>query len=72
MVANTTKQFTNSAREFSASKDGLRFSIAEALVVQNLAQKIVVSFFKKINKPAKPSKAFNTEEEAIIPNITTN
>lgn len=65
MVAHTTTQFTNDAREFSASKEGLRFSIAEALVVKNLAQKILVSFYLKINKPPKPSKAFNTEDEAI-------
>ena len=65
MVADSTTQFTNSAREFSASKEGLRFSIAEALVIQNLAQKILVSFYLKINKPAKPSKAFNSEEDAI-------
>ena len=65
MVAETTTQFTNDARDFSASKEGVRFSIAEAFVVQNLAQKILVSFYLKINKPAKPSKAFNSEEDAI-------
>ncbi|MES2761641.1 MAG: hypothetical protein V4677_05520 [Bacteroidota bacterium] len=65
MVADSSTQFTSDARDFSASSEGLRFSIAEAILVKNLAQRIVVSFYLKINKPAKPSKAFNTEEEAI-------
>ncbi|MES2515041.1 MAG: hypothetical protein V4580_12900 [Bacteroidota bacterium] len=65
MVAGSTTQFTSDARDFSASREGLRFSIAEAMLVKNLAQRIIVSFYLKINKPAKPSKAFNTEEDAI-------
>jgi hypothetical protein len=65
MVAGSTTQFTSDARDFSASREGLRFSIAEAMLVKNLAQRIIVSFYLKINKPNKPSRAFNTEEDAI-------
>lgn len=65
MVADSTTQFTSDARDFSASKEGLRFSIAEAMVVKNLAQRLIVSFYLKFNKPSVPSKAFDTEEEAI-------
>jgi hypothetical protein len=65
MVAENTAQFTNAAREFSASKEGLRFSIAEALVVKNLAQRIIVNFYIKINNPSVPNKAFDNEDEAI-------
>jgi hypothetical protein len=65
MVADSTTQFTSDSREFSASKEGLRFSLAEALVVKNLAQKLIVNFYLKFNNPSVPSKAFNTEDEAI-------
>ena len=65
MIADSTTQFTNDARGFSASKEGLRFSTAEALVVKTLAQRLVVNFYLKINKPSVPSKAFDTEESAI-------
>ena len=65
MVADSTTQFTNDARSFSASKEGLRFSLAEALVVKTLAQRLVVNFYLKINKPSVPSKAFDSEESAI-------
>ncbi|MBL7934941.1 MAG: hypothetical protein JNM51_03935, partial [Bacteroidia bacterium] len=34
MVAESTTQFTNEAREFSASKEGLRFSKAEAIIAK--------------------------------------
>ena len=64
MLAGSTTQFTNEALEFSASKEGLRFSIAEALVVKNLAQRMVVNFYLKINKPSVPSKAFDSEDAA--------
>ena len=65
MMVDSTTQFTNDARDFSASKQGLRFSKAEALVVKTLAQRLVVNFYLKINKPSVPSKAFDTEESAI-------
>ena len=57
MIADSTTQFTSDARDFSASKEGLRFSIAEAMVVKNLAQRLVVSFYLKFNQPSVPSKA---------------
>ncbi len=62
-LPNTT--FDTEAREFSASDEGMQFTIADAMVVTNLAQKILVSFYLKIHKPKKPSWAFNTEEDAI-------
>ena len=64
MVAASTTQFTSDARDFSASKEGLRFSKAEAMVVRNLAHRLIVSFYLKFNKPSVPSKAFDTEEDA--------
>ena len=59
------KMFDKSANEYSASEEGMQYSIAEAIVVKNLAQKIMVSFYLKINKPIRPSKAFNDEDEAL-------
>jgi hypothetical protein len=66
ILASNTTHFTKDARDFSASYQGLKYSIAEAIVVTNLAQKILVSLYLKINKPSKPTKAFDTEELAII------
>jgi hypothetical protein len=65
MVPNNTTHFAPGSRDFSASPEGLQFTIADAMVVNNLGQKLLVSFYLKFNKPQKPSKAFNNEAQAI-------
>jgi hypothetical protein len=35
------------------------------MIVKNLAQNIMVSFYLKINKPIRPTKAFSYENDAI-------
>lgn len=65
MVPNNTTHFAPESRDFSASAEGLRFTIADAMVVSNLGQKMLVSFYLKFNKPAKPSKAFSNETQAM-------
>lgn len=65
MISGNTTSFTSEARAFSASEAGSIYTIADAMIVKNLAQKITVSFYLKINKPIRPSKAFNSESDAI-------
>ena len=65
IVADEVTQFDKSANEFSASEEGLRFTIADALVVKSLAQKILANFYLKFNKPAKPSKIFTSNQPII-------
>ena len=43
----------------------MKYTIADAIIVSNLAQKILINFYLKFNKPPKPSQAFNSEEQAI-------
>ncbi len=65
MIPEYATQFDTGAREFSASDEGLQFTIADAMVITNLAHKILVSFYLKFDKPKKPTKAFNNESDAI-------
>ncbi|MES2131854.1 MAG: hypothetical protein V4506_05845, partial [Bacteroidota bacterium] len=65
IVSQPSTVFDHGARDFSASDEGLKFTIGDALVVSNLAQRILVSFYLKFNKPKKPSKAFDNEEDAM-------
>lgn len=65
ITADEVSQFDNSARVFSASEEGTRYSKAEALVVKSLSQRLIANFYVKVNKPPKPSKVFNDKEEAI-------
>lgn len=38
---------------------------ASALIVNNLAYKIIANFYMKVNKPKRPLKAFGNESDAI-------
>lgn len=64
-VAAESTLFTADAREESASEKGLRYTLADAFVAKNMAQRLMVNFYLKINKPVKPSMAFPTEEDAL-------
>ena len=66
MLADELTQFDSEAREFSASREGTRYTIADAIVVKNLAQRLLADFYLKFNKPKKPSKIFSTEKEAVL------
>jgi hypothetical protein len=52
------------ARELSASKEVYHNAIAKALVVSNMAGRLVSHFFITVNKPPAPTKIFKTEAEA--------
>ena len=55
---------SNSAREFSASQEANHNAIAKALVVKNLAGRLICRFFINVNKPPSPTKIFKCEREA--------
>lgn len=57
--------FSKSAREYSASDEGLKYSKAEAYVITSLSHKILANFYLKINQPSVPTKFFGTEKEAV-------
>jgi hypothetical protein len=65
LIAGNTTIYTSEARVFSASDAGSIYTIADAMIVKNLAQNIMVSFYLKINKPIRPTKAFSYENDAI-------
>jgi hypothetical protein len=65
MVADEITTFNKEALEFSASDEGLRYTIGDALVVKSLSQRVTANFYLKINKPKKPSKIFNSEKDAV-------
>ncbi len=56
---------TKEAREFSASKAGLKYSKVEAYVFNSLPHRILANFYVKINKPPVPTKFFKTKQEAV-------
>lgn len=57
---------TKDAREFGASAEGLKNSIAEAYVFDSLPHRIIGNFYMKFNKPSVPTKFFKTKPEAEV------
>lgn len=53
------------ARDFSASPRGLQYTKADAFIAKNLAHRLIVNLYLKVNKPLKPSRAFSNEAEAV-------
>jgi hypothetical protein len=56
--------FTEEARKAAASADVTHTSIAHAVVVRSLGQRLVSGFYKKIDRPHYPIEIFNNQEDA--------
>lgn len=56
---------TPEARAYIATPESDPFASAEAYVVKSLSQKLVGNVFLSFNKPARPTKIFNSEEKAL-------
>jgi len=52
-------------REFTASHEGQRYSLAEAVVINSTAQRLMGNFYLRINRPVKPMRLFTSVEEAV-------
>jgi hypothetical protein len=53
------------AMRYLAKKESSPTAIAEAYVIRSLSQKIIGKFYLSINKPARPTKMFGKEEDAL-------
>jgi hypothetical protein len=51
--------------KYQANEDSNLYASAEAYVITSFYQKIIADFYLKINKPARPTKFFSTEKEAV-------
>ncbi len=56
---------TPEARAYIATAESDPYASAEAYVVKSLSQKLVGNVFLSFNKPARPTKIFNSEDKAI-------
>ena len=49
-----------------AKNENNPYSRADAFVIKSMAQKILANFYLKIHKPERPTKFFNSKEDAIM------
>jgi hypothetical protein len=52
-------------RDWSADPSGNKYTLADAIVVTNLGQKMMADFYVRFNKPPKPTKVFSSFEKAV-------
>lgn len=55
---------TDEGKKYSASEEGQTYTLANAIIVDNLGKRILFNFFCKLYKPVRPIKAFNDKESA--------
>lgn len=52
-------------REYAATEEPNRYTIADAFVVKNLPQQLLVNFYITVNKPPRPTRFFTNENKAV-------
>jgi hypothetical protein len=55
----------NEVREWAASPDQNQFTVADAILVRDRAQRLIANFYVRFNNPIKPTKVFTSQSEAI-------
>lgn len=63
--ARVNVSVTSDARKAAASKEICPLIVANAVLVNNIAVRMIANFFTKVNKPHFKNKVFNEEEEAL-------
>ena len=53
------------ARNYINNPNSGRYTLAQAFLVSSLAQRIIGNFVINVQRPALPTRLFNTEQEAI-------
>ena len=53
-------------RDWASDKSGNSRTLADAIVIYSLPQRMIANFYLKVNKPPKPTKIFSTMEDALV------
>lgn len=64
----STFEFMNTTvegKKYAATAEAQKFTLANAVLVDNLAKRILFNFYMKIYKPQTPCKAFSSKEVAF-------
>lgn len=56
---------TDEAKQYGASEEASEFTLANAVLIDNLGKRILFNFFVRFNKPVRPTKGFSTREKAF-------
>ena len=59
-------QVGDDARKYAASEESNIYTIADAFIINSIALKLVGNFYIRFNKPVRPTRIFNNEDDALI------
>jgi hypothetical protein len=63
--ADEQVSITKEARDNAIVIEDRAYAIASAILVNNLAHRLIANFYLKFNKPQKPYKVFNRKKDAV-------
>jgi hypothetical protein len=61
IMAGSLSAVSNEARKFMATEESLKYSIAEAFVINTITQRILLNFYLKFDKPPIPLRDLQTK-----------
>jgi len=64
-TAHDFLQLSKEGAKYATSAEGVTYTLANAVLIDSLAKKIIFNFFLKFNKPLAPTKGFSTREDAF-------
>lgn len=56
---------SDEGRKYAATEEVGRYTLANAVLIDNLAKKIIFNFFLNLNKPKTPTKGFSNRNDAF-------
>lgn len=65
IIGGSFTSISKETRIFMASEESLKYSAAEAFLLKSLAQKILINFYIRVDKPLVPTRVFTDKEKAI-------
>ncbi|MBL7884458.1 MAG: hypothetical protein JNL69_10350 [Bacteroidia bacterium] len=64
-TAHDFLQLSKEGAAYAASEQGVAYTLANAVLIDSLAKKLLFNFFLNFNKPIAPTKGFSSREEAF-------
>jgi hypothetical protein len=65
VVSGQFASVSEEARALTASSEFQQYTVAKALMAKNFAQKLVINFYLRVNKPAIETRMFTRRNAAI-------
>lgn len=65
IIAGKFSTLDINVRDYMATEEANRFTLADAFVINSLPQKFLANLYMMFNKPPRPTLAFTKEEEAV-------